>query len=139
MGWHMPDFPSAIENTMTDKRQQRAFAEFVLEQMADIPGIGKRAMFGGFGIYRDGLMFALIADEQLYFKASDHLADDFTALGLQPLLYESKGKAVSLKYYQAPESVFEESEQMLLWADKAYRCAQRAAVAKCRKPPGKKT
>jgi len=119
---------------MSDKRQQQAFAEFVLELMADIPGIGKRAMFGGFGIYRDGLMFALIADEQLYFKASDHLAEDFTALGLQPLLYESKGKAVSLKYYQAPESVFEQSEQMLLWADKAYQCALRAAMAKYRKP-----
>ena len=124
---------------MSDKRQQRAFAEFVLEQMADIPGIGKRAMFGGFGIYRDGLMFALIADEQLYFKASDHLADDFTALGLQPLLYESRGKAVSLKYYQAPESVFEQSEQMLLWADKAYQCALRAAMAKCRKPLRRKS
>jgi DNA transformation protein len=124
---------------MSDKWQQRAFAEFVLEQMSDISGIGKRAMFGGFGIYRDGLMFALIADEQLYFKASDHLADDFTALGLQPLLYESKGKAVSLKYYQAPESVFEQSEQMLLWADKAYQCAQRAATAKYRKPLRRKS
>ena len=124
---------------MSDKWQQRAFAEFVLEQMADIPGIGKRAMFGGFGIYRDGLMFALIADEQLYFKASDHLADDFTALGLQPLLYESKGKTVSLKYYQAPESVFEQSEQMLLWADKAYQCALRAAMAKYRKPLRRKS
>ena len=124
---------------MSDKRQQRAFAEFVLDQMADIPGIGKRAMFGGFGIYRDGLMFALIADEQLYFKASDQLGDDFTALGLQPLLYESRGKAVSLKYYQAPESVFEQSEQMLLWADKAYQCALRAAMAKYRKPLRRKT
>ena len=124
---------------MRDNQQPRAFAEFVLDQMADIPGIGKRAMFGGFGIYRDGLMFALIADEQLYFKASDHLADDFTALGLQPLLYESRGKAVSLKYYQAPESVFEQSEQMLLWADKAYQCALRAAMAKYRKPLRRKT
>lgn len=124
---------------MSDKRQQQAFAEFVLEQMAEIPGIGKRAMFGGFGIYRDGLMFALVADEQLYFKANDHLADDFTALGLQPLMYESKGKAVSLGYYQAPEAVFEESDQMREWSDKAYQCALRAAMAKYRKPPRRKT
>ena len=124
---------------MIDKRQQLAFAEFVLEQMAGIPGIGKRAMFGGFGITRDGLMFALVADEQLYFKANDHLADDFTALGLPPLRYDSKGKSVSLGYYQAPESVFEESEQMRLWADKAYLCAQRAATSKYRKPARRKT
>lgn len=124
---------------MNDKRQQRAFAEFVLEQMAGIPGIGMRAMFGGFGISRDGLMFALVADEQLYFKANDRLADDFTALGLQPLRYDSKGKTVSLGYYQAPESVFEESEQMRLWADKAHQCALRTAMSKYRKPTRRKT
>lgn len=115
---------------MADRHRQSAFAEFVLEQMAGIPGIGKRAMFGGFGIYRDGLMFALIADESLYFKANDHLADDFIALGLPPFLFESKGKTMTLKYYLAPESVFEDSDQMRLWADKAYRCALRNAETK---------
>lgn len=117
---------------MADRHRQSAFAEFVLEQMTGIPGIGKRAMFGGYGIYRDGLMFALIADEALYFKANDHLADDFTALGLPPFDFLSKGKTMTLKYYRAPESVFEDSGQMRHWAEKAYRCAVRNAEAKAR-------
>ncbi len=115
---------------MADRQRQSAFADFVLEQMADVPDVTKRAMFGGFGIYRGGLMFALIAQEQLYFKASDFLAEEFIALGLPPFVYASKGRSTSLKYYQAPESVFEDSEQMALWSHKAYQCAMRAAQAK---------
>jgi DNA transformation protein and related proteins len=115
---------------MADRHRQSAFAEFVLEQLAGVSGVGKRAMFGGFGIYRDGLMFALVADEGLYFKANDHLAEDFIALGLPPFAFMSKGKTVALKYYRAPESVFEDSDQMRHWADKAYRCALRNAETK---------
>jgi DNA transformation protein len=115
---------------MANRQHQSAFADFVLEQMASVPGVSKRAMFGGFGIYRDGLMFALIADESLYFKANDFLADDFIALDLPPFEFQSKGKSMTLKYYRAPESVFEESELMQHWADKAYQCAVRNAKAK---------
>jgi DNA transformation protein len=113
---------------MTDRKRQAEFAEFVLEQMADLPSIHKRAMFGGYGIYRDGLMFALIAEQGLYFKANDALADEFTALGLEPFVFTSKGKSVALKYYRAPESVFEAAEEMVLWSEKAFRCAQRSAA-----------
>jgi DNA transformation protein and related proteins len=115
---------------MADRHRQSAFADFVLEQMAEVPDVSKRAMFGGFGIYRGGLMFALIAQEQLYFKASDFLAEEFIALGLPPFVYASKGRSTALKYYQAPESVFEDSEQMTLWAQKSYQCAMRTAKSK---------
>lgn len=115
---------------MADRQRQSAFADFVLEQMAEVPDVAKRSMFGGFGIYRGGLMFALIANEQLYFKADELLAPEFTALGLPPFVYAGKNGSTALKYHLAPEAVFEEAEQMVLWSDKAYQCAVRAAVAK---------
>lgn len=115
---------------MADRQRQSAFADFVLEQMADLPDVAKRAMFGGFGIYRGGLMFALIAQEQLYFKASDFLAEEFITLGLPPFVYASKERSTTLNYYLAPEAVFEDAEQMVLWSEKAYQCAVRAAKAK---------
>lgn len=115
---------------MADRQRQAAFADFVLEQMAEVPDVSKRAMFGGFGIYRGGLMFALIAQEHLYFKASDFLAEEFIALGLPPFVYASKGRSTALKYYQAPESVFEDAEQMAMWSQKSYQCALRTAKAK---------
>jgi DNA transformation protein and related proteins len=115
---------------MADRQRQSAFADFVLEQMADVPDVAKRALFGGYGIYRGGLMFALIANEQLYFKADEILALEFTELGLPPFVYTGKNGSTALKYHLAPETVFEEAEQMALWSDKAYRCAVRAAAAK---------
>jgi TfoX/Sxy family transcriptional regulator of competence genes len=51
--------------------------------------------FAGPTIYRGGLMFALIAQEQLYFKASDFLAEEFIALGLPPFVYASKGRSTA--------------------------------------------
>lgn len=115
---------------MADRQRQTAFADFVLEQMTDIPDVAKRALFGGFGIYRGGLMFALIANEQLYFKVDEILAQEFIAMGLPPFVYSGKNGSTALKYHLAPEAVFEEAEQMARWSDKAYQCAVRAAVEK---------
>jgi len=48
---------------------QNEFVTYVIEDvLGDIPGITSRAMFGGYGIYRDGIIFSLIAFNQLYFK-----------------------------------------------------------------------
>ena len=115
---------------MADRHRQSAFADFVLEQMADVPDVAKRSMFGGFGIYRSGLMFALIANEQLYFKADEMLAQEFTAMDLPPFVYTGKNGSTALKYHLAPEAVFEEAEQMARGSDKAYQCAVRAAAEK---------
>jgi DNA transformation protein and related proteins len=117
---------------MANSQRPSAFAEFVLEQMAEIPDVRKRAMFGGYGIYREGLMFALIAEEQLYFKTDAALADAFIALGLPPFIYTSNGRSTTIQYYRAPETVFEDAEQMALWSEKAYQCAVRAAATKNR-------
>lgn len=106
--------------------------------MAGIPGIRYKAMFGGFGFYRNDLMFALVDEEQLYFKANDFLADEFIALNLPAFVFQSKGKSMALKYYQAPEQVFEDVEQMQAWSEKAYQCAYRNAVANYKKPRRRK-
>jgi DNA transformation protein len=123
---------------MLDKSSSLVFAKFVMALMADLPGIRSKAMFGGFGIYRKELMFALIADAQLYFKANDFLADEFIALGLPAFTFTSKTKQMRLHYYQAPEQVFEDPEQMLLWAEKAYQCALRNAMEKSQKSTRRK-
>ncbi len=121
-----------------DRKHQQAFADFVLEQMSGLSDVRYKAMFGGYGFYCKGLMFALVAEEQLYFKANDFLADDFIALGLPAFVYHAKGKAMALKYYQAPEQVFEDPEQMAAWSEKAYQCALRNAVANYEKSTRRK-
>ena len=50
-------------------------------------------------------MFALVADGQLYLKVDDESQSDFVAAGLGPLVYEAKGRRVSLSYYRAPNAM----------------------------------
>lgn len=87
-------------------------------------------MFGGHGIFLDGLMFALIADGVLYLKTDEKTVDDFISRGLGAFTYISKNKTISLSYHQAPEEVFEDDEEMRLWAGKALKTALNAAAGK---------
>ncbi len=71
------------------------FSEFVTEQMALFGAITIKAMFGGFGIYRDGLVFAIIVDDKLYFKVDVASVEEFKQQGLLPFTYEARGKRVA--------------------------------------------
>ncbi|MHB1187554.1 TfoX/Sxy family protein [Thiobacillus sp.] len=104
--------------------------EFVAEQMAFVGGLRIRAMFGGYGIYQDDCMFALIADDRLYFKADATTRAEFEAKGLSPFTYVARGKSMAMQYFEAPPEVFEEQEAMRTWVDKAYGTALKANRAR---------
>jgi len=116
------------------KSRKQAFANYVVELMAGFAPVQAKAMFGGFGVYRDGLMFALIADERLYFKVDDVSQAHFEARGLVPFTYEFKGKVGHLRYYEGPPEVYDEPEHMAEWARLGYECAVRQQMAKAPKP-----
>ena len=102
------------------------FVEFVTEQMSFFGGLRVRAMFGGYGVYRDDYIFAIIVDDRLYFKADPITRAEFEAKGLSPFTYAARGKSVTMQYFEAPPEVFEEPEVMRSWAQKAYGAAVRA-------------
>ena len=87
-------------------------------------------MFGGHGIYHAGVMFALIADGQLYLKVDDESRADFVAAGLAPFEYEAKGRRVSLSYYRAPDAMLDDTELAGEWAERGWQAALRAHLLK---------
>ena len=99
------------------------FVEFVIEQMSFIGGLRVRAMFGGYGVYRDDCIFAIIIDDRLYFKVDPTTRREFEAKGLSPFTYVARGKSVTMQYFEAPPEVFEEPETMRSWVQKAYGAA----------------
>ena len=105
--------------------RQSEFVDFVVELLAPIPEVRARAMFGGYGIYQSDTMFAIIVDDQLYFKADDITFKVFTERGLNPFIYTSRGKTITMQYYEAPPEVFEEPEVMQNWAQQAIQAALR--------------
>ncbi|NJM30820.1 MAG: TfoX/Sxy family protein [Rhizobiales bacterium] len=95
--------------------------------MAEFGTVSIRKMFGGAGVYRDSLMFALVADDVLYLKADAESRKDFDAEGLPPFVYEAAGgKRTVMSYFRAPEACLDDPGQMAEWCRKAYAAALRA-------------
>lgn len=83
-------------------------------------------MFGGFGIYRDGLMFGLVASDVLYLKADAENRGAYEAAGSEPFSYTARRKQVILSYWRAPEDALESGAAMQEWARSAFAAALRA-------------
>lgn len=101
------------------------FSEFLREQFAALGTVHVRRMFGGAGLFCDGLMFGLIADEVLYLKVDEINRGEFEALELEPFVYERKGQAVNLSYLRAPEDILDDPDAALYWGELALAAAQR--------------
>jgi DNA transformation protein len=89
-------------------------------------------MFGGHGLYHEGLMFAIVMDQRLYLKADEVNRPDFEALGLGPFTYAMKGKDVALSYWAAPDTLFDDPQEAVHWAQSAWDAALRGHKAKAK-------
>lgn len=109
------------------------FIEHLHEVFEQFGAINSRRMFGGYGVYHDGLMFGLVADNVLYLKTDSESVRHFDARGLTPFEYSSKGKTATMSYYTAPEEIYEDPEEARVWAQRAYAAALRARKPKNRR------
>jgi DNA transformation protein len=87
-------------------------------------------MFGGYGVYRQGIMFALVAGDTLYLKTDAQNAPAFRERGLSPFTYERKSKMMETSYYAAPETVMEEAAEASHWGRSALEAALRVSAGR---------
>lgn len=112
---------------------EKEFVLYVVDLMQSVGPVHAKGMFGGYGIYLDGLMFGLVADSVLYLKTDKQTENEFKDRGLEAFTYSKKGKEFRMSYYQAPEEALEDGEEMNAWANKAYGVALIAASKKRKK------
>jgi DNA transformation protein and related proteins len=105
---------------------ESGFIEHLRELFAPHAAFEPRRMFGGWGIYLDGLMCGLVAEGQLYLKTDAESRLAFEAAGSQPFVYAGKGRPITMSYWSAPEEALESAEQMRPWASKAQSAARAA-------------
>jgi len=105
------------------------FVDYVIQDLfSGARGVYARPMFGGYGVYRDETMFAIIADERLYFKADGSNKSSYIKSKSTPLTYQSRGRKIALSYWEVPAGVLEDRDELRRWAEDSYRI--NAAVKK---------
>lgn len=112
--------------------------EFIRELFAPFGPVTVRRMFGGAGIWCDGLMFALVFDGAIYLKVDDESIPDFEREGSRPFVYtraKSKGRVgrASLSYWRLPERLYDDPDQLTVWAARALSIAERRRFAPARR------
>lgn len=117
---------------MAYTKAQIAFHEYVMEDLlSGIEDIRSRKMFGGYGIYQGPYIFGLIVNETLFIKVDDTNRADFEAKGSNPFVYQQGNypKTV-MSYYELPESVADNPEELEIWVDKAVQVSMRVKDSK---------
>ena len=110
------------------------YRDHVLDLLAPLAHVEAKRMFGGVGFFYRGVMFALQARDELYFKVDARSRGDFEAQGSGPFTYARAGKERALgSYWRLPEEVMDDADEFLAWA----RQAVDAALAADREKKGK--
>jgi DNA transformation protein and related proteins len=105
--------------------------DFLIDLFADFGPVTIRRMFSGFGISADGTNFAMALRGGLYFRDDDQTIPRFEAEGSKPFSYQTKAKTVTVgSYWQLPERLYDDPEELTGWARAALAAAQRAALRK---------
>jgi DNA transformation protein and related proteins len=106
----------------------------IRELFAEFGAVQVRRMFGGAGVYADGLMFALVSDGLIYLKADANSVPDFERENCAPFQYDTKtGKHAIMSYWRLPDRLYDDPEELAAWARRALAAARRGAEGK----PGK--
>ena len=120
---------------MTARRQSRplgrslrvspSFRDYVVDQLAELPDVRARAMFGGVGLYGRGLFFGIIAGDVLYLKVDHSTRARYERTGMKPFR-PYPDRSGTMQYYEVPTGVLESAVELVRWAREAVKVAERA-------------
>lgn len=109
------------------------YLTYVIDQFAHFAKVTSRRMFGGVGLYADGLFFALIAQDTLYLKVDDSNRADYVQRGSRAFQPFKDNPTYSMNYFRLPEDVLEDSDELQRWTRRSLAVAASAAAAKQRR------
>ncbi len=105
---------------------------FILEQLAGVGDLLPKAMFGGLGLYADGVFFGLVARDRLYLKVDDSNRARFEAAGSAPFKPYAD-RPMTMNYWDVPPGVLEDADELIAWARASIDVARKSSAAPRRK------
>lgn len=108
--------------------------EFIRDLFSQFRPVTVKRMFGGAGVYCEGLMFGLVFDGAIFLKVDETSIPDFEREGSRPFVY-TRAKSLdrvgrhSLSYWRLPERLYDDPDELAVWAGRALAIAQRKKAA----------
>jgi len=116
------------------------FAEFLRDSLAPIGRVTMRRMFGKTGVFCDGVMLGMVTDNTLYFRVDEENAATFEeARSHPPLNYRKQGSTIDLAFWRVPDRLFDEHDELIVWARSALAAAHRVAARRSKAPERMRT
>jgi DNA transformation protein and related proteins len=107
-----------------------SFTSYLRDLFSELGPVVLRKMFGGQGLYHDGLIIGLVIGDELYLKTDAVTVGEFEQAGGHPFVYQGKGKPVTMSYWLPPTEAMESAQAMRPWAKLAYEAAVRKNAEK---------
>ncbi len=108
------------------------FRDFVQEQLNRVGKATAKSMFGGVGLYVDGVFMGVVSNDTVYFKVDEVNLPDYAARGMKPFDPYQDGTSV-MSYYEVPGEVLEDIEDLLVWVRRAVEAGTRRREGKRRR------
>ena len=105
---------------------------FIQDILAEFGPVRVRSMFGGAGVFLDDVMFAIVASEALFLKVDDENRSNFEKEGMRPFSYRGKNRQTEMSYYELPERLYDDRDELAEWARQAYSAALKSKQRKRR-------
>ena len=111
------------------------FTDYALELLAGLGRLEARRMFGGAGLYRDGVMFAILDDDAVFFRVDDALQAEMEAQGSAPWVYSMKrdGTVRAMGYWRMPETAADDPDEAVAIARRSHAAALKRQASRASK------
>ena len=103
---------------------QESYLNYIVDQLEAFGNYESKKMFGGVGFFRDGIMFGMIGPDVFRLRVDDKTRARYEAHGMEP--YYSGAKKKGMPYWQVPEGVLADKNELKEWAEEAFQVALRA-------------
>jgi DNA transformation protein len=101
----------------------KQYLEYIIEQLQGLGGLTTRRMFGGAGLYSNGVFFGLLYKDRLYFKTDDATRPEYEARGSEGFRPRANTTGIKMTYYAVPADVLEDNDELVKWARKSVAAA----------------
>jgi DNA transformation protein len=114
------------------------YLQYVLEQLSGLARVSSRRMFGGIGLYCDGVFFGLIDSDTLFFKVDDSNRGDYVARNMAAFRPVADKPDLSMSYFEVPADALEDRDELASWASKSVAVAVASAKPRKKRSTGTK-